>query len=245
QAIEMDERHGSPPAAQDQGNYTPALDSVGTDYGLRNSDADVMGMVGMQHGQTGQPSRKESERSASNYSGDRGYVPPRSQWAAPQHPRGGAGPVSPIDTNHPQSGSPALQSSTVGNFSHIMSSPTSPRQPPQHLRTGSDAYVEDVDPRFAIDPASEVGSSHHDQPGPLPSALTPGGGYSAYRMHSPNHLSPHPPSSTSNIPSYVSGGSSIASGSPGEIPSPAAAQAQGTDGYGGGEGSTPPPNSHY
>ena len=71
QAIEMDERHGSPPAAQDQGNYTPALDSVGTDYGLRNSDADVMGMVGMQHGQSGQPSRKESERSASNYSGDR------------------------------------------------------------------------------------------------------------------------------------------------------------------------------
>ncbi|KAI7532763.1 hypothetical protein KC331_g13421 [Hortaea werneckii] len=119
-----------------------------------------------------------------------------------------------------------------------MSSPTSPRQPPQHLRTGSDAYVEDVDPRFAIDPASEVGSSHHDQPGPLPSALTPGGGYSAYRMHSPNHLSPHPPSSTSNIPSYVSGGSSIASGGLGDTPSPAAAQTQAADRFGGGEGSS-------
>lgn len=61
-----------------------------------------------------------------------------------------------------------------------------------------------MDPRFAIDPASEVGSSHHDQPGPLPSALTPGGGYSAYRTQSPNHLSPLP---YSNIPSYVSGSS--------------------------------------
>lgn len=90
-------------------------------------------------------------------------------------------------------------------------SPTSPQhahQAPSHVRNGSEAYYEDVDPRFAIDPASEVGSGH-DQAGPLPSALTPGSGYASYnpRMHSPNHLHVPPPS-TSNIPSYVSGSAS-------------------------------------
>ena len=57
QAIEMDERTGSPaqPASPNQ-------DSYGQNYGLRDSDADVAGLVGLQQERRGSPMRRESER---------------------------------------------------------------------------------------------------------------------------------------------------------------------------------------
>ncbi|KAK4543403.1 hypothetical protein LTR36_005546 [Oleoguttula mirabilis] len=230
QAIEMDERTGSPPGHTSPTGHPQGFPmSVGEheghmspNYGLRDSDGDVAGMVGLQQGRPEDPSmaRMDSDRSGvlsltSNYS-DQAYVPPRAQWAPQQQQQQrhlGADAVSPMDSasSGPQS-SNAMPSSNALPYSPVQASPTLPRQAhhaPKHVRNGSEAYYEDVDPRFAIDPASEVGSSH-DQPGPLPSALTPGaGGYAGYnpqaRMHSPNHL--HPPSSR-NIPSYVSGSAS-------------------------------------
>ena len=66
QAIEMDERTGSPPdpmsaRAQDNGHARPS----GEHYGLRDSDGDVAGMVGLRQGHAQDPRmiRTESERS--------------------------------------------------------------------------------------------------------------------------------------------------------------------------------------
>lgn len=204
QAIEMDERTGSPPV-QGQHNTTSPT------YGLRDSDADVAGMVDMQQERRGSPMRRESERSSgmrsptSIYS-DQTYVPPRTQWAQPSplHQRpDGISPPRGTDLTNPHSSNAAASSGALP-LSPIQASPTSPRQSPLgpgHRRGGSESYYEDVDPRFAIDPASEVGAQDHG--GHLPSALTPGG---AYRMQSPNHLQA-PPTST-HIPSYVSGSGS-------------------------------------
>ena len=50
QAIEMDERTGSPPGPLSPTN-PGAFESQQQNYGLRDSDADVMGMVGLQQGQ--------------------------------------------------------------------------------------------------------------------------------------------------------------------------------------------------
>lgn len=74
QAIEMDERTGASPGSagtpQYPSGYQPALNAVGNEYGLRDSDGDVAGMVGLQQGQSERPTRRESERSTSVYSGD-------------------------------------------------------------------------------------------------------------------------------------------------------------------------------
>lgn len=56
QAIEMDERTGSP--AQPS---SPSQDSYQQNYGLRDSDADVTGMVGLQQGRNS-PMRRTSDR---------------------------------------------------------------------------------------------------------------------------------------------------------------------------------------
>ncbi|KAK5114261.1 hypothetical protein LTR85_010326 [Meristemomyces frigidus] len=225
QAIEMDERTGSPPgpasptghpqgfplyAGEHEGHMSP-------NYGLRDSDGDVAGIVGLQQGKPEDPgmARREREsgglRSPTSIYSDQAYVPARAQWAPPQQQQRhlGADMVSPMDSasSGPLS-SNAVPSSNALPLSPVQTSPQQAHRPPHHVRNGSEAYYEDVDPRFAIDPASEVGSGH-DQPGPLPSALTPGAGYASYnpqRMQSPNHL--HVPPSSSNIPSYVSGSAS-------------------------------------
>ncbi len=57
QAIEMDERTGSP--AQPS---SPNPDSYAQNYGLRDSDADVAGLVGLQQERRGSPMRTASER---------------------------------------------------------------------------------------------------------------------------------------------------------------------------------------
>ncbi|KAK5133469.1 hypothetical protein LTR08_007711 [Meristemomyces frigidus] len=225
QAIEMDERTGSPPGPmshtdQEHGFLLP-VGEHDRNYGLRDSDGDVAGMVGLQQGHAQDPRmiRQESERSevksmGSVYS-DHTYAPPRTQWAGPHEQQqaqySGSDIVSPI-TSHAQPSSNALP------ISPVQAQPALPQQvhrAPFHARSGSEAYYEDVDPRFAIDPASEVGSGH-DQAGPLPTALTPGAGYGNFNpqqrsMLSPNHLQA-PNSTSSNIPSYVSGSGSSGGG---------------------------------
>ncbi|KAK5114636.1 hypothetical protein LTR62_002209 [Meristemomyces frigidus] len=226
QAIEMDERHGSSPVGAQRAE-------VGSPYGLRDSDGDVAGMVGLQQGQHS-PMRRESDRdsalrSPSDYS-EHTYVPPRAQWQPQQQP-------PPFEHQNSESSrgvtSNTAPSSRVLPLSPVVGTPRSPlgAVPPMHRRGGSDAYYEDVDPRFAVDPASEVG---HDQAGPLPSALTPGGYAAPYantnhRMpppisqtsqQDPNLLQApsrtflsHNPQDRSNIPSYVSNTSADGSGS--------------------------------
>ncbi|KAK4555436.1 regulator of ime2 [Recurvomyces mirabilis] len=233
QAIEMDERHGSPPIAGQRSE-------VASPYGLRDSDGDVAGMVGLQQGRNS-PMRRESERSSamrstSDYSDqyvllhkigdseslqiDSTYVPPRAQWQ--QQPP----PLHHQDSESSRGlSSTAAPSSRVLPLSPVAGSPRSPlgMHAPHHARGGSDAYYEDVDPRFAVDPASEVG--HSDYAGPLPTALTPGGYGPAYgnqRMPTPTntttqdpnllqaparifHNNSVAPQDRSNIPSYVSG----------------------------------------
>ncbi|KAK0907417.1 regulator of ime2 [Friedmanniomyces endolithicus] len=228
QAIEMDERTGSPPGPLPPAGMQPHAGG----YGLRDSDGDVAGMVGLQQ-ERGGPVRMDSERSegvmsqTSMYS-DHTYVPPRAQWAQGQ----------PMDPHHSGVSQPlssnAMPSSNALPLSPVQASPTSPHVAfaPQHARGGSDAYYEDVDPRFAVDPASEVGMDH---PGPLPTNLTPGAGYvgSSYgsqpqqqssQQYQHQRMPPHPQDPTllqtpqptyhsaasqdrGQIPSYVSGGS--------------------------------------
>jgi len=135
------------------------------------------------------------------------YVPPRAQWAQGQ----------PMDPHHSGVSQPlssnAMPSSNALPLSPVQASPTSPHVAfaPQHTRGGSDAYYEDVDPRFAVDPASEVGMDH---PGPLPTNLTPGAGYvgSTYggqqqpSQYQQQRMPPHPQDPTllqTPQPSYL------------------------------------------
>ncbi|KAK5742391.1 regulator of ime2 [Elasticomyces elasticus] len=221
QAIEMDERTGSPPGPLPP---APHADSA-SPYGLRDGDGDVAGMVGLQQ-ERHQPVRMDSERSAGvqsatslysdqwvqtpNERENRGtdrvtstYVPPRAQWQQGDHHNSGLS--QPLSSN-------AAPSSGALPISPVMAAA------PQHRRGDSENYYEDVDPRFAVDPASEVGQDH---PGPLPTALTPGSGYvgSSYgqqrmppQAQDPNLLqTPHPRFNSQSrqdrgeIPSYVSG----------------------------------------
>lgn len=156
------------------------------------------------------------------------YVPPRAQWAQAQ-------PTGQHDSVSSEPLSLGLPSSNALPQPSAQASPTSPRGPgfsPQHRRGGSEAYYEDVDPRFAVDPASEVGTDHG---GHLPTALTPGTGFVGAAYGRPQHQqrmppqpqdpnllqTPHPtyhsqqPQDRSNIPSFVSG-SSGGGGSGGE-----------------------------
>ena len=70
QAVEMDERTGSrsPPGPNNSAgheHYTLPAGEQGAHYGLRDSDGDVAGMVGLQQGHAQDPrlDRRESERS--------------------------------------------------------------------------------------------------------------------------------------------------------------------------------------
>ncbi|KAK0633666.1 SUR7/PalI family-domain-containing protein [Immersiella caudata] len=113
QAVEMDA--GSRGAPQEAGAFTQ--------YGIRDSDADVAGMLAMQQART----------SASTYSQDEGsYVPPRQAW---NQGTGRNSPSVPSPLN--VSGRPAELPSNRG----------SPGPQP-----AAGEYYEDVDPRFAEHP---------------------------------------------------------------------------------------------
>lgn len=136
QAIEMDATTGSP---------SKAPKGFGNQYGpLRDSDGDVAGMVGLQQRRQNLPGR-DSDGTASRYSTEDAYVPPRQAW-------GDGGRSSPLN--------PSAQGAQPVEL-------PSPAQT-AHKRTASgDNYYEDVAPQFAEQP-----SAH---PSLMPAALAPGG----------------------------------------------------------------------
>ncbi|EME39043.1 hypothetical protein DOTSEDRAFT_48464 [Dothistroma septosporum NZE10] len=171
QAIEMDERHGNPQRAS-----PPDLDHAydNGQYGLRDSDADVQGMIGLQQGQEQHnaashtlspppqdPGRQSDGPSPSSMYSDQTYVPPRTQWSAVPSPldhgkrEDGLLARDTLATNSSSSGdhSSGLPSSRALPISPVPRSPTSNSMrgshSPAHHRTGSEPYYEDVDPRFA------------------------------------------------------------------------------------------------
>jgi len=175
QAVEMDEHSGSPatspPAAQP--NFPLSQQQ---NYGLRDSDADVNGMVGLQQDgpvgmysvespSEGRPgasrmdsmTRDGSTRSASIYSNEHTYVPPRSHWAQPET----------LQHTRQYNTSPIAAGAAANTLDQTVSN-TSTR----HKRANSEPYYEDVDPRFALEEPSDDGFRDS---GALPGVLTPGG----------------------------------------------------------------------
>ncbi|KAI1343340.1 pali-domain-containing protein [Xylariaceae sp. FL0016] len=129
QAVEMDAITGSPahpPAGFGQFNNQ-----------LRDSDADVAGMLALQQARTSNAQRHDTYMSeGSKYSQDDSYVPPRQAWNQ------GPGRNSPGIAHPSQVPSPL----NVGPRAQAMDSGTPPPMPP--AANGGD-YYEDVDPRFA------------------------------------------------------------------------------------------------
>ncbi|KAF2691522.1 pali-domain-containing protein [Lentithecium fluviatile CBS 122367] len=148
QAIEMDSRTGTPPINN-------------PNYGLRESDGDVQGMLALQQG-GGFPAQAPQRRPSgpasptSQYSApeEQQYIPPRAQW-------------NPSDQTLP------TNSSNSRGLSPIQDSPV--ELPAQLSTVGapnnerSSEYYEDVDPRFA-EPMNNP-----PPPGPIPASLIPGG----------------------------------------------------------------------
>ncbi|KAF2160273.1 hypothetical protein M409DRAFT_29362 [Zasmidium cellare ATCC 36951] len=185
QAIEMDERTGSPQRSpQHEDPYQNGQ------YGLRDSDVDVAGMVGLQQGQNQhqqhgrlapvrQDSNRESDvRSPSSIYSDQTYVPPRQQWSGVPAPLGVSQPggiasratmetqtSGSSDPHTSSSASAAAPSSRVLPLSPVPGSPTSSSvrgsHSPRHHRSNSENYYEDVDPRFAEDPQQQVPGGFH------------------------------------------------------------------------------------
>jgi len=131
-AVEMDA--GSRDPGQETGTFAQ--------YGIRDSDADVAGMLAMQQART----------SASTYSQDEGsYVPPRQAW---NQGAGRSSPSVPSPLNVPNR--PAELPSSRG-------SPAPASAPP------AGEYYEDVDPRFAEQPPGYSGG--YPARGPQPSRI--------------------------------------------------------------------------
>ena len=123
---------------------------------LRNSDADVQGMVGLQQHRQGLPAKPYPQEE---------YVSPRAAWTGAHH----AAAVAPNSPSRQPQGPVELSStqSNVGGMDGAYSpSRNRPNTRPRVASGGSDLYYEDVNPRFAADPPS--------QPEPVPSLLTPG-----------------------------------------------------------------------
>jgi hypothetical protein len=198
QAIEMDSRSGTPP--------------VNPNYGLRDSDGDVQGMLALQQeGFTGPPPRRRSKDAAlspsSNYSMEdsREYVPARSNWN--QNGNNMSNQTLPTNSSNSRGLSPIqdspvelpAQASTVG-------APNG---------TGSaTGYYEDVDPRFA-EPIPPNPPPPQNQ---LPASLMPGG--YANNTSTP-HLAPPLDPLTASNPSLGGSYESLPDGSR----SPAASEA--------------------
>lgn len=89
-----------------------------------------------------------------------------------------------------------LPLSPVAASSATAYSSRSPTYQTRHKRAGSETYYEDVDPRFAQDPAPQQSAVHpaHRESG-IPNALTPGPGQRAVYNQGPAHQ-----------PAYLNGG---------------------------------------
>ncbi|CAJ2503943.1 Uu.00g113370.m01.CDS01 [Anthostomella pinea] len=140
QAMEMDARTGSPA-------HPPA--GFGQFNQLRDSDADVAGMLALQQGRLS-PRRHDTYMSErSKYSQDDNYVPPRQAWNQ------GLGRSS-----------PGIPSPGIPSPLHV---PSRPRElsngtpPPQGDTASAGTYYEDVDPRF-MEPASRSQQAPLDAP---------------------------------------------------------------------------------
>ncbi|KAF2271213.1 pali-domain-containing protein [Lojkania enalia] len=169
QAIELDARVGA-----SAGNQNP-------NYGLRESDGDVQGMLALQQGgfpPAPTPSRRPTGPMSptSNYSQDeQQYIPARGNWnqamnIAPDQ-------TLPTNNNNNNRGLSPIQDSPV-ELPTQLSTVGAPNNP-----AASD-YYEDVDPKFA-DPVKNGNAAA----APLPSSLMPGG-YSS----DPNLLNASTPS---------------------------------------------------
>lgn len=137
----VDDGIAHPRAAEmDAGSRSPQEAGTFAQYGIRDSDADVAGMLAMQQART----------SASTYSQDEGaYVPPRQNWS---QGTGRNSPKVPSPLNVPDR--PAELPSSRG----------SPAPQPSAPLAGD--YYEDVDPRFAEQPPGYSGyPSRGPQPG--------------------------------------------------------------------------------
>jgi hypothetical protein len=135
----------------------PSQPYMSQNNSLRDSDADVQGMVGLQQDRQGLP--------MSPYPGE--YVPPRTAWAGAHH-------AATVDSN---GSSRRMQSpvelpssqSNVGGMDGAYSPPRNRNNGrPRVSSGGSDLYYEDVNPRFANDPEL------HPPQQSVPSLLTPG-----------------------------------------------------------------------
>lgn len=158
QAIEMDNRTGTPP----------------TNYGLRESDGDVAGMLALQQGgfPAGAPQRRPSNgmmSPTSEYSIDEAqqtqpqqqqYVPARAGWNSQKNPSDQT--LTTLNSSGNRGLSP-IQASPV-ELPAQLSQFTAPAGNPEN----SSDYYEDVDPRFA-EPARV------NPPPAMPSSLVPGG----------------------------------------------------------------------
>ncbi|KAJ4992724.1 hypothetical protein SVAN01_01770 [Stagonosporopsis vannaccii] len=179
QAIEMDSRTGTPPVNQNQPQ----------NYGLRESDGDVQGMLALQQGgfPASSPQRRPSDvlSPTSSYSQEellpsqqqqqQQYIPVRSNWNQERQPSDNSKNSAQSRGLSPIMDSPVempAQLSQVGGF-----------PPPTHKHTKSlersSDYYEDVDPKFA-EPA-------RPNPPQMPSSLMPGGMPGAYNSN-PNLL---------------------------------------------------------
>ncbi|KAK8024002.1 SUR7/PalI family-domain-containing protein [Apiospora rasikravindrae] len=132
-AVEMDATTGSP------GQAPPGF---GQFNGIRDSDADVAGMLALQQARVQRHDTFMSE--ASRYSQDEQYTPPRQAW--------NQGP----GRNSPRMPSPL----NVGPKAAELASQTPPPAAPAAGDSGN--YYEDVDPRFTEPPPRAL------QPGPAP-----------------------------------------------------------------------------
>ncbi|SMR64527.1 unnamed protein product [Zymoseptoria tritici ST99CH_3D1] len=150
QAIEMDERTGNATLPQ------PAYAS-NNEYGLRDSDGDVAGMVGLQQGLRDvpdSPRRHDSDwgPGSSLYSGtEPRHDSNQQQWAQ--------SPLSMPDGARDSSSTADHQYS--GTLPSSRALPSDQALPPLRKPAESDTYYEDVDPRFAAD-------------SPVPANLLPG-----------------------------------------------------------------------
>lgn len=206
QAIEMDARAGTP----QEGGIN--------NYGLRDSDNDLQGMIGLQQGRfdgggNGVPSRQASSASplspTSEYSQPPdSFVPARQNWVnhAPAPP-----PLQPgvSDDSVPTERSRGLSPIAASPVSYKepielpggLSKPPSrqgtspmPNTGPAQLghnrmNSGGDNYIEDVDPRFADpDPPSTIDDDRSNSM--IPAALMPG--FGANRAASPRTESSSP-----------------------------------------------------
>ncbi|KAI1483437.1 hypothetical protein K445DRAFT_12056 [Daldinia sp. EC12] len=136
QAVEMDASTGSPAhPPQGFGQFNNQL---------RDSDADVAGMLALQQARTSSPNRHDTFMSeGSRYSQEGQYVPPRQGWQRPERPSQVPAPLQ-IPSRPPQelsSGTPPPPQ-------------PQPQPQPQPATASKGDYYEDVDPRFE-EPASK------------------------------------------------------------------------------------------